>query len=47
VYLDQNKGFDLKKLNVVLSGREALHWENVGLLVATSFGRKMKDLVKK
>jgi len=31
----------------MLLGREALPWENVELLTATSFGQKMKDPVMK
>jgi len=34
-------------LDMTLSSREALPRENVGLLAATSFDRKMKDPMKK
>jgi len=31
----------------MLSGKEALPYENTGFLTATSFGQKMKDPMKK
>jgi len=33
--------------NSTLLGKEALPWKNAGLLATTSFGRKMKDPMKK